>query len=147
MSKKLYMPLFKKKAKYYAIKFFLSVLFFTITTFSYAQANEKIKLPLEIFDQISSGELPKRELDLYSIIPDIYHEMSKSKLYIISPHVTFESVTYYIIDEAGHILQSDILILHKNIEIELCLSELLSGTYKIVLEINETFFQGYFDIQ
>lgn len=113
-----------------------------------AQSNDgKIEIPLEKVgdDLISNKEgLPKRDLELEAILPIAMYNASNDNLAFISHHVTFESVTYYIMDASGIIIETDEIILPKNVEITLPLVQLFPGSYIVLLEFDGMYFQGKF---
>ena len=116
-----------------------------------AQSNDSILIVFEkvpVGDEyIGNDELPERDLELDEILPVTMYDVSNESLLLISPHVTFESVTYYIMDEANLVSQQSEIALPKGVEIEISLVSLLSGTYRIVLDFEGNFFYGYFYVE
>lgn len=113
-----------------------------------AQSNDSIpivfeKVPVED-EYIGDDELPKRDLELEAILPTAMYDVSNESLNIISPHVTFESVTYYIMDANGIIIATDEIYLPKNVEVILPLLQLSRGSYRIILGIDGVYYVGEF---
>ena len=81
---------------------------------------------------------------LYDILPEVVLYTSNGTIGINSPDVTFESVTYYIMDENGIIVATDEIILPKNVEQTIDISLLPAGVYRILLEICGECFIGEF---
>lgn len=111
-----------------------------------AQSNDSIpivfeKVPVED-EYIGDDELPKRDLELEAILPTAMYDVLNESLNIISPHVTFESVIYYIMDANGIIIATDEIYLPKNVEQTIDISSLPNGTYFIILNIDERYFIG-----
>ena len=130
-----------------SVKIVLYLLFIFSNTIVYAQSNDKTPIPLkEVNKNIKEESLPKREFSILSVLPDVIHDTTNSELIIESQYVTFESVTYYITDVDGVVISSGELTLIKNIEEFLSISVLPSGTYNIILEIENEYFQGEFDV-
>ena len=113
-----------------------------------AQSNDSILIVFEkvpVGDEyIGNDELPERDLELDEILPVTMYDVSNESLLLISPYVTFESVTYYIMDESGIIVETDEIILPKNVEVTLPIAQLFPGSYIILLEIDDVYFQGRF---
>ena len=113
-----------------------------------AQSNDSILIVFEkvpVDDECINKEgLPERDLELEAILPTAMYDVSNENLLLFSQHVTFESVTYYIMDESGIIVETDEIILPKNVEVTLPIAQLLSGSYIILLEIDDVYFQGTF---
>ena len=83
----------------------------------YAEENNTVKIPLnKTTNKVSNDELPKRDLDILSVLPDVMHNTTNAELIIVSQHITFETVTYHLKDEFGFVLYSDELTLIKCIE-------------------------------
>jgi len=115
-----------------------------------AQSNEgNVEIPLEKIgdDLISNDEDYKRDLELEAILPTAMYDVSNESLNIISPHVTFESVTYYIMDANGIIVATDEIDLPKNVEVILPLLQLSRGSYRIILGIDGVYYVGEFDVE
>ena len=128
----------------------LFLLLFLSGTAVCAQSNDSIPIVFEkvpVDDKIKNDELPKRDLELEAILPTAMYDVSNESLLLISPYVTFESVTYYIMDEANLVSQQSEIALPKGVEIEISLVSLLSGTYRIVLDFEGNFFYGYFYVE
>lgn len=130
-----------------SVKIVLYLLFIFSNAVAYSQSKDTNKIPLkEINKNIKEESLPKREFSILSVLPDVIHDTTNSELIIESQYVTFESVTYYITDVDGVVISSGELTLVKNIEEFLSISVLPSGTYNIILEIENEYFQGEFDV-
>lgn len=115
-----------------------------------AQSNDTIPIVLEkvpLDDKYGDIFLPERDLELEAILPTAMYDVSNENLLLFSQHVTFESVTYYIMDEANLVSQQSEIALPKGVEIEISLVSLLSGTYRIVLDFEGNFFYGYFYVE
>ena len=93
---------------------------------------------------IGKEEEEKRETHLNDVLPEVVLYTSNGTIGINSPHVTFESVTYYIMDENGIIVATDEIILPKNVEQTIDISLLPAGVYRILLEICGEYFIGEF---
>lgn len=93
---------------------------------------------------IGKEEEEKRETHLNDVLPEVVLYTSNGTIGINSPHVTFESVTYYIMDENGIIVATDEIILPKNVEQTIDISLLPAGVYRILLEICGECFIGEF---
>ena len=125
----------------------LFLLLFLSGTAVCAQSNDSIPIVFEkvpVDDKINNDELPKRDLELEAILPTAMYDVSNESLNIISPHVTFESVIYYIMDANGIIIATDEIDLPKNVEVILPLLQLSRGSYRIILGIDGVYFQGKF---
>lgn len=112
-----------------------------------SQSNDSIPIVFEkvpVNDEIDNKGLPKRDLELDEILPTAMYDVSNESLLLISPHVTFESVTYYIMDENGIIVATDEIMLPKNTEQTIDISLQPAGVYKILLEICGEYFIGEF---
>ena len=128
-------------------KVLLCLFLFLSGTAVCAQSNDSIPIVFEkvpVDDKINNDELPKRDLELEAILPTAMYDVSNESLLLISPYVTFESVTYYIMDENGIIIATDEIDLPKNIEVILPLLQLSRGSYRIILGIDGVYFQGKF---
>lgn len=116
-----------------------------------AQSNDSILIVFEkvpVDDECINKEgLPERDLELEAILPTAMYDVSNENLLLFSQHVTFDSVTYYIMDEANLVSQQSEIALPKGVEIEISLVSLLSGTYRIVLDFEGNFFYGYFYVE
>lgn len=144
---RLFNGLLGEQGMWYLCKVLLCLFLFLSGTAVCAQSNEgNVEIPLEKIgdDLISNDEDYKRDLELEAILPTAMYDVSNESLLLISPHVTFESVTYYIMDENGVIVEADEIILPKNVEVTLPIAQLLSGSYIILLEIDDVYFQGTF---
>lgn len=115
----------------------------------YAQSDQEEKIILKEDSDIiiNDNEEVRRDMLLYDILPEVVLYTSNGTIGINSPHVTFESVTYYIMDEANLVSQQSEIALPKGVEIEISLVSLLSGTYRIVLDFEGNFFYGYFYVE
>ena len=91
---------------------------------------------------IGKEEEEKRETHLNDVLPEVVLYTSNGTIGINSPHVTFESVIYYIMDANGIIVETDEIILPKNVEQTIDISSLPNGTYFIILNIDERYFIG-----
>lgn len=131
----------------YGLKIILCLLFIFPSMIVHAESNENIKILLEVkYEGVNENHRPQRDLNILSVLPDVIHDTTNSELIIESQYVTFESVTYYITDVDGVVISSGELTLIKNIEEFLSISVLPSGTYNIILEIGNEYFQGEFDV-
>lgn len=131
-----------------SVKIILCLLFIFSSTMLYAEENNTVKIPLnKTTNKVSNDELPKRDLDILSVLPDVMHNTTNAELIIVSQHITFETVTYHLKDEFGFVLYSDELTLIKGIEETLPISALPAGTYDIILEIGDNSFIGKFDVE
>ena len=125
----------------------LFLLLFLSGTAVCAQSNDTIPIVLEkvpLDDKYGDIFLPKRDLELEAILPTAMYDVSNESLNIISPHVTFESVIYYIMDENGIIIATDEIDLPKNVEQTIDISLQPAGVYRILLEICGECFIGEF---
>ena len=115
----------------------------------YAQSDQEEKIILKEDSDIiiNDNEEVRRDMLLYDILPEVVLYTSNGTIGINSPHVTFESVTYYIMDDNGIIIATDILILPKNVEQTIDISSLSSGVYFIILNIDERYFKGEFVLE
>ncbi len=93
---------------------------------------------------IGKEEEEKRETHLNDVLPDVVLYTSNGTIGINSPHVTFESVTYYIMDANGIIIATDEIDLPKNVEQTIDISLQPAGVYRILLEICGECFIGEF---
>ena len=112
-----------------------------------AQSNDSIPIVFEkvpVDDEFDEIGQPERDLELEAILPTAMYDVSNENLLLFSQHVTFDSVTYYIMDESGIIVETDEIILPKNVEVTLPIAQLFSGSYIILLEIDDVYFQGRF---
>lgn len=128
----------------------LFLLLFLSGTAVCAQSNDTIPIVLEkvpLDDKYGDIFLPKRDLELEAILPTAMYDVSNESLNIISPHVTFESVIYYIMDENGIIIATDEIDLPKNVKVILPLLQLSRGSYRIILGIDGVYYVGEFDVE
>ena len=128
----------------------LFLLLFLSGTAVCAQSNDSIPIVFEkvpVDDKIKNDELPERDLELEAILPTAMYDVSNESLNIISPHVTFESVIYYIMDANGIIIATDEIDLPKNVEVILPLLQLSRGSYRIILGIDGVYYVGEFDVE
>lgn len=113
-----------------------------------AQSNDdKVEIPLVATNpdgKINDEELPKRDSELEAILPAAMYDVSNDNLVFISRYVTFESVTYYIMNANSIVIETDEIVLPKNVEITLPIAQLPSGSYRILFEIDGVYFQGRF---
>ena len=112
-----------------------------------AQSNDSIPIVFEkvpVDDEFDEIGQPERDLELEAILPTAMYDVSNENLLLFSQHVTFDSVTYYIMDESGIIVETDEIILPKNVEVTLPIAQLFPGSYIILLEIDDVYFQGRF---
>ena len=67
----------------------------------YAQSDQEEKIILKEDSDIiiNDNEEVRRDMLLYDILPEVVLYTSNGTIGINSPHVTFESVTYYIMDD------------------------------------------------
>ena len=93
---------------------------------------------------IGKEEEEKRETHLNDVLPEVVLYTSNGTIGINSPHVTFESVIYYIMDANGIIIATDEIDLPKNVEQTIDISLLPAGVYRILLEICGECFIGEF---
>lgn len=128
-------------------KVLLCLFLFLSGTAVCAQSNDTIPIVLEkvpLDDKYGDIFLPKRDLELEAILPTAMYDVSNESLNIISPHVTFESVIYYIMDANGIIIATDEIDLPKNVEVILPLLQLSRGSYRIILGIDGVYYVGEF---
>ncbi|MBP3614410.1 MAG: hypothetical protein J6J37_06520 [Bacteroidaceae bacterium] len=129
--------------------FILSLVFSLLCVNAFSRSsNDSILIPLEEIVNIEVGDNlnKKRCIDLISILPKVFIDSVSGNLYIKSDFATFDNVTYYIIDRNGSLLQQDEIFISTGVEIELPLTQLPIGSYRIVLKIEERFFGCLFDI-
>lgn len=145
---RLFNGVFKKQSAKFVYRILLcSFLFLSGTITVCAQSNDTFQIVLEkvpVDDELDNKGLPKRDLELEAILPIVMYDALNDNLVFISQYVTFESVTYYIMDDNGIIVETDEIILPKNIEVISHLLQLSPGSYIIVLEIDGVYFQGMF---
>lgn len=125
----------------------LFLLLFLSGTAVCAQSNDSILIVFEkvpVDDKIKNDELPERDVELDEILPVTMYDVSNESLLLISPHVTFESVIYYIMDANGIIIATDEIDLPKNVEVILPLLQLSRGSYRIILGIDGVYYVGEF---
>ena len=144
---RLFNGLLREQGMWYLCKVLLCLFLFLSGTAVCAQSNEgNVEIPLEKIgdDLISNDEDYKRDLELEAILPTAMYDVSNESLLLISPYVTFESVTYYIMDENGIIIATDEIDLPKNVEVILPLLQLSRGSYRIILGIDGVYYVGEF---
>lgn len=133
------------------IKVLLGIVLMCVFNNTYAQSDIPIvSVPLETSDNdyiYDFDEKGKRDLNIYEILPVVFYHPLNYNFTIISPHVTFDFVPYYITDESGLVMQAGEMILPKGVEVEIPLSKLSAGSYKIVLDIAGICFDGEFEIE
>ena len=139
----------KHSMKNYFNKAFLCISLLLLSSIVYAQSGESVKIPLERKQQgeVNNNELPKRDFDIYSILPTVLYNGADDLMTITSQYVTFESVAYYILDELGFVQQQGEMTLRKGDEVEVNFPQLSAGLYKIVLNFCGECFQGEFDVE
>lgn len=145
---RLFNGVFKEQSAKFVYRILLcSFLFLSGTITVCAQSNDTFQIVLEkvpVDDELDNKGLPKRDLELEAILPIVMYDALNDNLVFISQYVTFESVTYYIMDDNGIIVETDEIVLPKNIEVISHLLQLSPGSYIIVLEIDGVYFQGMF---
>ena len=144
---RLFNGLLREQGMWYLCKVLLCLFLFLSGTAVCAQSNEgNVKIPLEKIgdDLISNDEDYKRDLELEAILPTAMYDVSNESLLLVSPYVTFESVTYYIMDTNGIIIATDEIDLPKNVEVILPLLQLSRGSYRIILGIDGVYYVGEF---
>lgn len=147
---RLFNGLLGEQGMWYLCKVLLCLFLFLSGTAVCAQSNEgNVEIPLEKIgdDLISNDEDYKRDLELEAILPTAMYDVSNESLLLISPYVTFESVTYYIMDANGIIIATDEIDLPKNVEVILPLLQLSRGSYRIILGIDGVYYVGEFDVE
>ena len=128
-------------------KVLLCLFLFLSGTAVCAQSNDSIPIVFEkvpVDDEFDDIGQPKRDLELEAILPTAMYDVSNESLLLISPYVTFESVTYYIMDANGIIIATDEIDLPKNVEQTIDISLQPAGVYRILLEICGECFIGEF---
>lgn len=131
-------------------KVFLCLFLLSSSSFLYAQSDETKQVVLEKLEgdgDIDRIGIPERDLDIYSILPTVFYNAADARFTVTSPYVTFESVTYYIVDESGSVQQQSEIALPKGCDVELWLPLLPVGIYKIVFDFGGNCFQGEFEIE
>ncbi len=114
----------------------------------YSQTDSTVTI-IELEDKdniIIDGDIiePKRDVELYSILPVLTFDSGRDEISIISTAVTFENVEYEICNEVGTTYISGMLYLIKGEE-EFISTELLpSGTYTICINIDNCSYYGTF---
>ena len=145
---RLFNGLFGEQGMWYLCKVLLCLFLFLSGTAVCAQSNDSIPIVFEkvpVDDEyITKDGHPERDLELEAILPTAMYDVSNENLLLISPHVTFESVTYYIMDENGIIIATDEIDLPKNVEVILPLLQLPRGSYRIILGIGGVYYVGEF---
>ena len=147
---RLFNGLLGEQGMWYLCKVLLCLFLFLSGTAVCAQSNEgNVEIPLEKIgdDLISNDEDYKRDLELEAILPTAMYDVSNESLLLISPYVTFESVTYYIMDANGIIIATDEIDLPKNVEVILPLLQLSRGSNRIILGIDGVYYVGEFDVE
>lgn len=144
---RLFNGLLGEQGMWYLCKVLLCLFLFLSETAVCAQSNDTIPIVLEkvpLDDKYGDIFLPERDLELEAILPTAMYDVSNESLNIISPHVTFESVIYYIMDANGIIIATDEIDLPKNVEQTIDISLQPAGVYRILLEICGECFIGEF---
>ena len=144
---RLFNGLFGEQGMWYLCKVLLCLFLFLSGTAVCAQSNDSIPIVFEkvpVDDEFDEIVQPERDLELEAILPAAMYDVSKEILNIISPYVTFESVTYYIMDAKGIIVATDEIDLPKNVEVILPLLQLSRGSYRIILGIGGVYYVGEF---
>ncbi len=147
---RLFNGLLGEQGMWYLCKVLLCLFLFLSGTAVCAQSNDTIPIVLEkvpLDDKYGDIFLPKRDLELEAILPTAMYDVSNESLLLISPYVTFESVTYYIMDASGIIIATDEIDLPKNVEVILPLLQLSRGSYRIILGIDGVYYVGEFDVE
>lgn len=147
---RLFNGLLREQGMWYLCKVLLCLFMFLSGTAVCAQSNDSIPIVFEkvpVDDKIKNDELPERDLELEAILPTAMYDVSNESLNIISPHVTFESVIYYIMDANGIIIATDEIDLPKNVEVILPLLQLSRASYRIILGIDGVYYVGEFDVE
>lgn len=145
---RLFNGLFREQSAKFVYRILLCFILLIPASSVCAQSNEdKVEIQLKKGgdDFISNNEgVSERDFELEAILPIAMYDTLNDNLVFISQYVTFESVTYYIMDDNGIIVETDEIILPKNIEVISHLLQLSPGSYIIVLEIDGVYFQGMF---
>ena len=145
---RLFNGLFGEQGMWYLCKVLLCLFLFLSGTAVCAQSNDSIPIVFEkvpVDDEyITKDGHPERDLELEAILPTAMYDVSNENLLLISPHVTFESVIYYIMDANGIIVATDEIDLPKNVEVILPLLQLSRGSYRIILGIDGVYYVGEF---
>ena len=144
---RLFNGLLGEQGMWYLCKVLLCLFLFLSGTAVCAQSNDSIPIVFEkvpVDDKIKNDEVPERDLELEAILPTAMYDVSNESLLLISPYVTFESVTYYIMDANGIIVATDEIDLPKNVEVILPLLQLPRGSYRIILGIGGVYYVGEF---
>lgn len=145
---RLFNGLFGEQGMWYLCKVLLCLFLFLSGTAVCAQSNDSIPIVFEkvpVDDEyITKDGHPERDLELEAILPTAMYDVSNENLLLISPHVTFESVIYYIMDANGIIVATDEIDLPKNVEVILPLLQLPRGSYRIILGIGGVYYVGEF---
>ena len=144
---RLFNGLFGEQGMWYLCKVLLCLFLFLSGTAVCAQSNDSIPIVFEkvpVDDEFDEIVQPERDLELEAILPAAMYDVSNESLNIISPYVTFESVTYYIMDANGIIVATDEIDLPKNVEVILPLLQLSRGSYRIILGIDGVYYVGEF---
>ena len=144
---RLFNGLLGEQGMWYLCKVLLCLFLFLSGTAVCAQSNDSIPIVFEkvpVDDEFDEIVQPERDLELEAILPAAMYDVSNESLNIISPYVTFESVTYYIMDANGIIVATDEIDLPKNVEVILPLLQLSRGSYRIILGIGGVYYVGEF---
>lgn len=145
---RLFNGLLGEQGMWYLCKVLLCLFLFLSGTAVCAQSNDSIPIVFEkvpVDDEyITKDGHPERDLELEAILPTAMYDVSNENLLLISPHVTFESVIYYIMDANGIIVATDEIDLPKNVEVILPLLQLSRGSYRIILGIDGVYYVGEF---
>ena len=147
---RLFNGLLREQGMWYLCKVLLCLFMFLSGTAVCAQSNDSIPIVFEkvpVDDKIKNDELPERDLELAAILPTAMYDVSNEGLLLLSPYVTFESVTYYIMDANGIIIATDEIDLPKNVEVILPLLQLSRASYRIILGIDGVYYVGEFDVE
>ena len=147
---RLFNGLLGEQGMWYLCKVLLCLFLFLSGTAVCAQSNDSIPIVFEkvpVDDEFDEIGQPKRDLELEAILPTAMYDVSNESLNIISPYVTFESVTYYVMDANGIIVATDEIDLPKNVEVILPLLQLSRGSYRIILGIDGVYYVGEFDVE
>ena len=144
---RLFNGLLGEQGMWYLCKVLLCLFLFLSGTAVCAQSNDSIPIVFEkvpVDDEFDEIGKPKRDLELEAILPTAMYDVLNESLLLISPYVTFESVTYYVMDANGIIIATDEIDLPKNVEQTIDIPLQPAGVYRILLEICGECFIGEF---
>lgn len=131
------------------LKVLICFMFIFSGTIGYADETHIPLIPNNNNDdiEISDEGNTKRDLNIISILPQIFYDNINDRISIISTHVTLESVIYFITDNNGFVLFSGEMMLPKGVEFELDLPNLPEGQYNMVIKISGSIFKGEFYVE